>query len=225
MSKKGFGSLPTETIANTEQAKAGKNKRDMITIETNRLNAEKTAFVKSEDNKPYVLFSTGGRWVRSWMKDTLRIQSPDHRTINGKNFVWVVPKSKKNLLVAEALKIDSHVVVFRAFKASTTCVDSCKVAIKPEIECECSCLGRYHGLVPVGKDNATDSDKEEAKALAGNIAKTLTDVVPDAELHIHNKYLEVSFEYRDGELIRKAIRNVDGVYREVPLDYVWNSLR
>lgn len=190
----------------------------MILVDLNRLNDNGTAL--SDDKSVYLHATEGGKWVRPWMKETLRIKSPGYKTINGLRYVWVLPESKKAVAVEESLRRDSHVEVYQVFTKSKPCTDSCKVAAIPHFECECSCLGTYHGLVPVGSKNATEADKERARRIAEDKSVIVASEA-DYEVHIHTKYIRVRSVYVDGVLIKKEINDESVGWREVPVDFVW----
>lgn len=192
----------------------------MIIVDLNRLNDSGTAL--SEDKSVYLHATEGGRWVRPWMKETLRIKSPGYKTIDGVRYIWVLPQSKKAVAVAESLRRDSRVMVYQVFTKSRACTDSCKVAEIPVFECECSCLGSYHGLVPVGTKHATEEDKEHARRLAEDKSVVVASET-EYEVHIHTKYIQVRSLYIDGVLNKKEIFDKSGHWKEVPVDFVWKD--
>lgn len=168
-------------------------------IEINRLNDAGTAL--SKDDRAYVSFLDGGKWVRPWMKDHLNLRSPGWERVNNR-WEWTVPKTKGSLLVDEALKRGGTTVVNRVYSAKVKCTGSCKTAFGPD--CECSCMGAHHGK-GIDLDRAT---------------VTILDVPELENLYLHRDYLEVKAVYVEGSLISREVKDLDGNYIPVPDNFV-----
>lgn len=169
----------------------------MITIEMNRLDKNGNL---PKDQEVYMHFSRGGKWIRGWMKETLKLRSPQHRTVGPVQYTWIIPKSKKNLAVKEALNADTQVVVFQTFNKTVKCTSSCKTATSLIEECDCSCIGKFHG----GRNANGDGTELQA-----------TVSMPDFSLHIHGQYVTMRTEYRDGQVISRKVLNDAGTFVDV----------
>lgn len=100
--------------------------------------------------KPLVHFTNGGKWVRPWFKDELKLRSPNWIKLESGAVAWEVPKSKTEALLTKVHGLGDDVKVTQRYKDFTRCNDSCKWAASAF--CECSCLGLYHGRGEVDPD-------------------------------------------------------------------------
>ena len=76
---------------------------------------------------------------RQWLQNGRRI-SPAW-IVNGK--YWELPKAWFNDFVERALRKYGNVYVIQPYRKQEKCSPSCQNAIGHE--CQCSCMGRYHG--------------------------------------------------------------------------------
>lgn len=166
----------------------------MIQIVVNRLNKDKTQLTSKKETE--MLFSNGGKWVRSWMKNTLKLRSPGYRK-SGREFIWSIPESKSKEAVSEAIRLDPFVSVYQVHSRKVHCTPSCKNAVYDV--CSCSCLGKYHK--------------------AGENVDAMTAVVPMpeiVELYIHREYLEMCTTYEHGKVSGRFLKgpnDTDSYYR------------
>lgn len=153
-----------------------------------------------EPNKDSLIyFPNGGKWVRPWLKDTLKLKSPFWKKLDNGLVVWNIPKSKTEKLL-KVIMTEEAVTVTQRYSEFTRCTSSCKSATSEH--CECACLGLYHG-----------------KGEGGNQISIPIDALH--ELHLHTKVTESVKTYNKGTLVgmRIATETENGiVYQDVPIN-------
>lgn len=112
---------------------------------------------------------------RRWLHQAVRIRSP---RLDGDR--WVLPRSCLTRLVTAAVDRYGHIVVCRDMSRLSRCNRACLEATG--VDCDCSCLGAYHGADSIGWfERAGDvmvADLGETKRTAVVYGATTDDAEP-----------------------------------------------